>query len=127
MDFVRGVASLAVLQKKPLDSEAEFLKGNELIMLVADAKARIALYGSTSVVSSLAQFLRGGVVLDTPERAKEFDLTNDVPFSTPHATMTICGLSREGQAPAQPIPELAVTRAALSFTSRSQLLSGQIK
>lgn len=72
VDFVRGVAGLAVLQKRPVDSKEDFLKGNELIMLVADAKARIALYGSKSVVSSLAKFLRGGVVLDTPERAREF-------------------------------------------------------
>jgi hypothetical protein len=72
VDFVRGVAGLAVLQKRPDGSREEFLKGNELIVLVADAKARIALYGSKSVVSSLAKFLRGGVVLDTPERGREF-------------------------------------------------------
>jgi len=72
VDFVRGVAGLAVLQKHPDGSKEEFLKGNELIMVVADAKARIALYGSKSVVSSLAKFLRGGVVLDTPERGREF-------------------------------------------------------
>src|SRR5690348_3619994 len=46
VDFVRGVAGLAVLQKRPIDTKEEFLKGNELTMLVADAKARIALYGS---------------------------------------------------------------------------------
>jgi hypothetical protein len=76
VDFIRGVAGLAVLQKgrrgRPPDTEEDFLKGNELIMLVADAKARIALYGSKAVVSSLAQFLRAAVVLDSPERAKEF-------------------------------------------------------
>ena len=72
VDFVRGVAGLAVLQKGPIDSKEEFLKGAELTILVADAKARIALYGSTSVVSSMANFLRAGVVLDSPERGKEF-------------------------------------------------------
>lgn len=73
VDFIRGIAGLANFQKHPLDSDEEdFLKGKELIMLVADAKARIALYGSRSVASSLAQFFRAGVVLDTPERGREF-------------------------------------------------------
>jgi hypothetical protein len=76
VDFVRAVASSAVLQKGrhggPPASEEDFLKGNELGMLFADAKARIALYGSKSVVTALAKFLRAGPVLDSPERAKEF-------------------------------------------------------
>lgn len=72
VDFVRGVAGWLVLNKHPIDSKENFLRGTELTMLMADAKARIALYGSKSVVSSLAKFLRAGVVLDSPERAKEF-------------------------------------------------------
>ncbi|HUB58958.1 MAG TPA: hypothetical protein VL975_00730 [Candidatus Micrarchaeia archaeon] len=72
VDFIRAVAGLAVLQRHPVTEEAEFLRGNELTALVADSKARIALYGSDSVVSSLAEFLRAGVVLDTPARARQF-------------------------------------------------------
>jgi hypothetical protein len=72
VDFIRGIAGLAVLQKHTVDSHEEFLKGQELTILVADAKARIALYGSSPVVSSLAHFLRRGLVLDSPERARDF-------------------------------------------------------
>lgn len=72
VDFIRGVAGLAVLQRHPSEGEHDYLRGVELTALVADAKARIALYGSESVVSSLAKFLRAGVVLDSPERATEF-------------------------------------------------------
>jgi hypothetical protein len=72
VDFVRGVAGLAVLNRRTVDSHEEFLKGQDLTILVADAKARIALYGSISVVSSLAKFLRAGLVLDSPQRCREF-------------------------------------------------------
>lgn len=72
VDFIRGVAGLAVLQKRPIDSESDFLRGQDLTMLVADAKSRIVLYGSKSIVSSMAHFLRAGNALDTPKRAKEF-------------------------------------------------------
>jgi hypothetical protein len=60
------------MQKRPMDSKEEFLKGWEMQLLVADARARIAIYGSESVVSSLANFLRAGNTLDSPERANEF-------------------------------------------------------
>jgi hypothetical protein len=72
VDFIRAVAGLANLQKDTLQEKEHFLKGWELTMLLADAKARIAIYGSESVVSSMANFLRAGSVLDSPERAKEF-------------------------------------------------------
>jgi hypothetical protein len=72
VDFIRGVAGLGVLQHESIQSKEHFVKGLELKMLVADAKSRIAIYGSESVASSLAQFLRGGNVLDSPERARAF-------------------------------------------------------
>jgi len=50
----------------------DLLKGMELTMLVADARARIAIYGSGPVVISMAEFLRGGAILDTPERTQKF-------------------------------------------------------
>jgi hypothetical protein len=72
VDFVRGIAGLAVLNRRTVDSHEEFLKGQDLTILVADAKARIALYGSIAVVSSLANFLRAGLVLDSPQRFRDF-------------------------------------------------------
>jgi len=72
VDFIRGVAGLAVLQSHSPEGEKDYLRGVELTALVADAKARIALYGGESVVSSLATFLRAGAVLDSTERATEF-------------------------------------------------------
>ncbi len=72
VDFIRGVAGLGLIQKEPVQSKEHFLKGWDLKLLVADSKSRIALYGGESVVNSLAEFLRGGTALDSPERAKEF-------------------------------------------------------
>ena len=71
-DFIRGVAGLAVMQRRSPQSEEEFIKGQEMVVLVADAKARIAIYGSQSVVGSLASLLRGGQTLDSPERTQAF-------------------------------------------------------
>jgi hypothetical protein len=72
VDFIRAVAGLGVLQHEAIQSKEHFVKDWELRMLLADAKSRIAIYGSESVARSLAQFLRGGNVLDTPERARAF-------------------------------------------------------
>ncbi|MBZ5695416.1 MAG: hypothetical protein LAN36_08635 [Acidobacteriia bacterium] len=72
VDFIRAVAGLASLQKETVQQREHFLKGWELKMLLADAKARIAIYGGEAVVSSMASFLRGDPILDSPERAKEF-------------------------------------------------------
>lgn len=71
-DFIRGVAGLAVMQQRDPQSGGEYLKGKEMMILVADAKSRIAIYGGGNVVASLAGFLRGGAVLDSPERAEKF-------------------------------------------------------
>lgn len=72
VDFIRAVAGLAIVQREPVQSKEHFVKDWELRMLLADAKSRIAIYGSESVVGSLAQFLRGGKMLDTAERARSF-------------------------------------------------------
>ena len=73
VDFIRGIAGLAIMQRSTVqEGKEQFLRGMESKIFVADAKARIAIYGSEPVVSSLANFLRGGTILDTPERAKEF-------------------------------------------------------
>jgi hypothetical protein len=72
VDFIRGVAGLAILQRHTIQDQELQREGWRLKMLVADAKARIAIYGGSTVVRSMAKFLRGGAVLDTPERAKSF-------------------------------------------------------
>jgi hypothetical protein len=53
-DFVRGVAGLGVIQSKPVRSGEDFVKEQEFMILIAEAKARIAIYGSKSVVHSMA-------------------------------------------------------------------------
>jgi hypothetical protein len=72
VDFIRGVAGLALLQKDTLLDEKHFREGRALETLVADAKARIAIYGGREAVAALAHFLRGGGVLDSPQSTKEF-------------------------------------------------------
>jgi hypothetical protein len=72
VDFIRAVAGLGVVQHETVQSKEHFIKDWELRMLLADAKSRIAIYGSESVVGSLAEFLRGGNVLNTRERARAF-------------------------------------------------------
>jgi hypothetical protein len=72
VDFIRAVAGLGILGKDTLRDKDHFLEGRELTMLLADAKSRIAIYGSESVVSSMARFLRAGFVLDSLERTREF-------------------------------------------------------
>jgi hypothetical protein len=72
VDFIRAVAGLAVVSRDAVQSKEHFAKDWELRMLLADAKSRIAIYVSESVVGSPAQFLRNGNVLNTPERARAF-------------------------------------------------------
>ncbi len=72
VDFIRAVAGLAILQRDTLLDKDHFLETREMTLRLADAKSRIAIYGSQSVVSSMASFLRAGFVLNSPERLKEF-------------------------------------------------------
>jgi len=72
VDFIRSVSGLAVVGREPVQSKEHLLKEWELRMLLADAKSRIAIYGSQIVASSLAEFLRDGNVLNSPERARAF-------------------------------------------------------
>jgi hypothetical protein len=71
-DFIRGVAGLAILQRHEPQNESEFRDGKALVTLVADTKARIAIHGGRQCISALANFLRGGNALDSPERARAF-------------------------------------------------------
>lgn len=53
-------------------TRTHFKNSGDSQSLVADAKARIAIYVSPDAVQRLASFVRKGAVLDTPERWKEF-------------------------------------------------------
>jgi hypothetical protein len=72
VDFIRGVSTLAVVQRDTVRNEQTFLEARAATITVADAKARIAIYGSKAVVRALSQFLDGGAVLDTEERLRKF-------------------------------------------------------
>ena len=67
LDLLKGCSKIAMAQKLG-DDEGE-REGTSTLM---DAKARICLYGSPSVVASLATFWRGGASLDTPDRMARF-------------------------------------------------------
>ena len=65
-DFIKGVAGVAITQKNKSIKEQEFM------VLLAGARARIAIYGSKEVIESIASFWRGGAILDTQERLDSF-------------------------------------------------------
>ncbi|MEW6381189.1 MAG: hypothetical protein AB1611_16500 [bacterium] len=67
VDYIRGAAGLAIAQKKG-DTKTQ----QEYGIPMADARARILIYGSEPVIQSLAKFYHQGGVLDTPERKELF-------------------------------------------------------
>ena len=71
-DCLRGVTALAIIQREAVRDGQSFLDERNSLMIVADAKARIAIYGGKAVVRALSTFLDGGAVLDTPERVRKF-------------------------------------------------------
>src|SRR5258706_14489797 len=62
VDFLRSVANIAIAKQR---------KENDFALL-ADAKARITIYGSQVVIEALANWARGGEALDNPERTRKF-------------------------------------------------------
>jgi hypothetical protein len=72
VDFIRGIAALAAVQRDAVRNEQSFLEERTASITVADAKARIAIYGSKAVVNALSRFLDGGAVLATEERMHKF-------------------------------------------------------
>ncbi|ESQ16707.1 MAG: hypothetical protein N838_11645 [Thiohalocapsa sp. PB-PSB1] len=64
VDYLRAVSGLAQGRG---GKQAE-----TLLASAADAKARIAIYGSQSVIAKLAEFERLGAALDTRERGEAF-------------------------------------------------------
>ncbi len=65
-DFIRGVSGVAISQR---GNDVGQVAAN--MALVADAKARIAIYGGRPEVQALARFWRGGATLDE-ERQSAF-------------------------------------------------------
>ena len=72
VDFLRGVSKLAAVGRDTLKNEANLLEEREGKIIVTDARARIAIYGSKRVVQSLSKFISGGAVLNTDERLHSF-------------------------------------------------------
>ncbi len=72
VDLLRGIATLAIVQGDILRNEQSFLEERIAKISVADAKTRIAIYGSKAVVRSLSIFLDGPAKLDTTERMHKF-------------------------------------------------------
>ena len=66
VDFIKGAVGMAITQKDKPNEEHKFK------VILADAKARISIYGSKEVIESIANFWRDGAILDTPERRRAF-------------------------------------------------------
>jgi len=66
-DFLKANAGIAITQRFS-DKEKEM----ENFILLTDAKARICIYGSDSVIESITEFERFDPVLDNPKAYKIF-------------------------------------------------------
>ena len=67
VDFIRSIAGIATSGK-----HNDAARQLENTILLADAKARIAIYGDAAVVAAAAQFFRGTSALHTPEEQDAF-------------------------------------------------------
>ena len=72
MDFLRGAAGLAAMNPKNMRRPEQIDEYTRFRVLVAEAKARIAIYGSKKVILSLAEFVRAGAQIDSPEQERLF-------------------------------------------------------
>jgi hypothetical protein len=66
VDYMRCVAQLAKVER------GDIKKFSELSAETADAKTRVCMYGSTKVIRTLADFAKGGSVLDSPDSFERF-------------------------------------------------------
>lgn len=66
-DFLKANSGISISQKFS-DKEKEM----EFFILLTDAKARICIYGSDSVINSIAEFERFGAILNDPKAYKLF-------------------------------------------------------
>ena len=66
-DFYQGIASITIAQKT-MDDEME----KEANSLLADAKARIAMYGDAEVACKLGRFFKDHANLCTPQAMQSF-------------------------------------------------------
>ena len=67
VDFFRSVSGIDIAQKY-----ADKSKEQEFTVLLTDAKARIAIYGSKEVIKTIASFWRAGARIETPEQSQLF-------------------------------------------------------
>lgn len=66
-DFLKANSGISMSQRFS-DKEKEM----EFFILLIDAKARICIYGSDSVINSIAEFERFGAILNSPKAYKLF-------------------------------------------------------
>jgi len=67
VDFIKSAAGIAIAQKSN-DPKRE----SDALTLMADAKTRIAVYGSREVVYLMADFFRNYGSFDSPEACRSF-------------------------------------------------------
>lgn len=64
-DFIKAISGIAMSQRY-----SDKVKEMEFFILLTDAKARICIYGSDSVINSIAEFERCGAIINNPKAYK---------------------------------------------------------
>ncbi len=67
VDFLRGLSKIAIARKDPIRDAHSLQEELNGVIMLADAKARIGIYGSGEVVRALARFVSHGSETVTPE------------------------------------------------------------
>ncbi len=67
VDFIKSTAAIAIAQRNQ-DPDREF----DASILMTDAKARIAIYGSPSVTAAIADFFRNHGALTSPDAFRSY-------------------------------------------------------
>lgn len=71
-DFLRGFAKAGRAQNDGMRDERSFLEEREGMVIVTDARSRIAIYGGKAVVRALSRFVEVGTQTRTPEGRQGF-------------------------------------------------------
>lgn len=96
VDFLRGFGKVANAQRDTVKEERSFLEEREGSVIVADAKARIGVYGSKTVLHALAVFISRGSQTQTAEGMRALtdvckvmrnEASEDAPFDDIHTML----------------------------------------
>ena len=79
VDFIKATAGMTIAQRRDATRELEF------VILMADARARIGIYGSRSVAAAMADFLRNyhGALVSPPALASFVGIVTAMRSETP--------------------------------------------